>query len=47
VISVITKKAQETEYIGQRMANFLSPGDVIILIGDLGAGKTLFVQVSR
>lgn len=44
MISVITKKAQETEYIGQRMANFLSPGDVIILIGDLGAGKTLFVQ---
>lgn len=44
MLSVISKKPQETLYIGERMAKFLSPGNFISLTGDLGAGKTLFVQ---
>ena len=44
MICVRTRTPQETEYLGQRMAKFLSPGDLISLTGDLGAGKTLFVQ---
>jgi tRNA threonylcarbamoyladenosine biosynthesis protein TsaE len=44
LVCVISKKAQETEYIGKRMAKFLQPGDFISLNGDLGAGKTVFSQ---
>jgi tRNA threonylcarbamoyladenosine biosynthesis protein TsaE len=32
----------ETRAIGRRLASFLSPGDVILLAGELGAGKTAF-----
>lgn len=34
----------ETDQAGQRLAQFLSAGDVVALIGDLGAGKTRFVK---
>ncbi|NMA02906.1 MAG: tRNA (adenosine(37)-N6)-threonylcarbamoyltransferase complex ATPase subunit type 1 TsaE [Clostridia bacterium] len=44
MLSVISKSPQETSYIGERMAKYLSPGDFISLTGDLGAGKTLFAQ---
>ncbi|SMB89715.1 tRNA threonylcarbamoyladenosine biosynthesis protein TsaE [Desulfonispora thiosulfatigenes DSM 11270] len=44
MVSIVTKSPQETEYIGKRMAAFLTPGDIISLTGDLGAGKTLLVQ---
>ncbi len=30
----------ETRAIGRRLASFLGPGDVILLVGELGAGKT-------
>ena len=32
----------ETRAIGRRLASFLGPGDVILLAGELGAGKTAF-----
>jgi tRNA threonylcarbamoyladenosine biosynthesis protein TsaE len=32
----------ETRAIGRRLASFLSPGDVVLLAGELGAGKTAF-----
>ncbi|MEZ5121458.1 MAG: tRNA (adenosine(37)-N6)-threonylcarbamoyltransferase complex ATPase subunit type 1 TsaE [Solirubrobacterales bacterium] len=35
---------QETEAVGARLAGALSPGDVVLLAGDLGAGKTTFVR---
>ncbi len=35
---------EETFTIGQRLASTLRPGDVIALDGDLGAGKTHFIQ---
>jgi tRNA threonylcarbamoyladenosine biosynthesis protein TsaE len=44
LVCIISRKAQETEYIGKRMAKFLEPGDFISLNGDLGAGKTVLSQ---
>lgn len=35
---------EETWALARRLASELSPGDVICLEGDLGAGKTTFVQ---
>jgi tRNA threonylcarbamoyladenosine biosynthesis protein TsaE len=35
---------EETRSIGKRFAEKLSPGDIIALEGDLGAGKTEFVR---
>lgn len=32
----------ETRAIGRRLASFLGPGDVVLLGGELGAGKTAF-----
>lgn len=34
----------DTDAAGQKLASVLQPGDVIALMGDLGAGKTRFVQ---
>lgn len=39
-----TKSAPETQALAARLAGFLAAGDVIALAGDLGAGKTTFVQ---
>lgn len=39
-----TYSAEETRIVGASLAPVLLPGDVISLSGDLGAGKTAFVQ---
>lgn len=36
----ITHSAEETIALGERLAEHLSAGDVLVLTGDLGAGKT-------
>lgn len=41
---IITKSRAETKKFGFSLAKKLKPGDVLALIGDLGAGKTTFVQ---
>lgn len=38
----ITHSPAETALVAQEIAGFLSPGSVIALYGDLGAGKTVF-----
>ena len=35
---------EETQAAGERLAHTLIPGDVVALSGELGAGKTCFVQ---
>ncbi len=40
----ITNSAQETKEVGQILAAFLGESDVILLEGDLGAGKTTLTK---
>jgi tRNA threonylcarbamoyladenosine biosynthesis protein TsaE len=40
----LTASAAETERAGAELAARLRPGDVVLVSGDLGAGKTTFVR---
>lgn len=40
----VSRSPDQTRRIGARLGNALQAGDVICLQGDLGAGKTTFVQ---
>ena len=40
----ITNSSQETQELGQKLAERLKSGDFIALFGELGGGKTTFVQ---
>ena len=39
-----TYSPEETQAIGEQFGQTLKPGDVVALIGDLGAGKTCLTQ---
>ena len=41
---MISKSIEETIEIGSKIAKDLKPGDVVALIGDLGAGKTVLTK---
>lgn len=41
---VVSRSAEETRAIGAQLGARLGPGAVVALIGDLGAGKTCFLQ---
>lgn len=43
-MEVCTRAASETLALAERVATLLVPGDVIVLSGDLGAGKTVFAK---
>ncbi len=43
-MELITESAGETKRFGQKIADSLKKGGVIALSGDLGSGKTTFVQ---
>jgi len=43
-IDFFSRSPEQTRRIGMRLGKALLPGDVICLQGDLGAGKTTFVQ---
>ena len=40
----ISKSPAETEAFGERFGKRLRPGDLVLLTGELGAGKTTFVR---
>ena len=44
MLSIITRNADETATLGMRLGRLLKAGDFIALIGELGSGKTRFVQ---
>lgn len=41
---IYTNDYNETINLGEKIGNLLHPGDVILLDGDLGAGKTTFTK---
>jgi tRNA threonylcarbamoyladenosine biosynthesis protein TsaE len=42
--ALLTTGEEETETAGERLGQSLRAGDVVLLYGDLGAGKTAFVR---
>ncbi|KAA3636010.1 MAG: tRNA (adenosine(37)-N6)-threonylcarbamoyltransferase complex ATPase subunit type 1 TsaE [Calditrichaeota bacterium] len=44
VLKIVSHSERETELLAQKILSFLTPQDVLILSGELGAGKTLFVR---
>ena len=40
----VSHSVEDTQELARRMAQAAQPGDVILLVGDLGAGKTHFTQ---
>lgn len=43
-MQIITNSALETIELGQKLANYLKPGDVVLLTGDLSGGKTTITK---
>ena len=41
---IVTSSADETREAGERLGRLLRPGDAVALAGELGTGKTVFVQ---
>jgi tRNA threonylcarbamoyladenosine biosynthesis protein TsaE len=39
-----TRSAAETEAVGERLAADLGPGDVVLVSGELGTGKTTLIR---
>ncbi len=44
MIRATTKAPEDTRELGAQVAQFARSGDVLLLAGDLGAGKTTFTQ---
>jgi len=43
-VSVATGSAAETEALGAELAAMIEPGDVVVISGDVGAGKTTLIR---
>ncbi|MBI4328329.1 MAG: tRNA (adenosine(37)-N6)-threonylcarbamoyltransferase complex ATPase subunit type 1 TsaE [Chloroflexi bacterium] len=43
-LRLTTRSPEETQELGSRLGALLRGGEVILLLGDLGTGKTTFVQ---
>ena len=41
---ILSESAEETEALGERYAKTLKAGDVVLLEGEMGAGKTVFCK---
>ena len=44
MFELISNSQQDTKKFAKIIANFLLPGDVLELVGELGAGKTTFTS---
>lgn len=44
MIRAVTTSVDDTRALGATLAAFAVPGDIVVLSGDLGAGKTAFAQ---
>jgi tRNA threonylcarbamoyladenosine biosynthesis protein TsaE len=44
VLDFISHSAQQTVRIGQRLGEHVQPGDLLLLLGDVGVGKTHLVK---
>ena len=44
MIEIVCAGPDDTETLGGRLASSLRPGDIVVLAGGLGAGKTLFTS---
>ena len=42
-LQVISKSKEETQHLAAKIVHLLKPGSIVLLTGDLGAGKTTFV----
>ena len=43
-IEMVTRSPEETQQLGRRLGELAQAGDVFLLVGDLGAGKTCLTQ---
>jgi tRNA threonylcarbamoyladenosine biosynthesis protein TsaE len=43
-LEIISRSTEQTQRVGMRLGALLQPGDIVGLVGDLGAGKTTLVQ---
>jgi tRNA threonylcarbamoyladenosine biosynthesis protein TsaE len=43
-LELITRSPEQTQEFGRRLGKLANPGDVILLVGKLGAGKTCLTQ---
>lgn len=43
-VAVRTRSAAETISLGTRIGGIVRPGEILLLVGELGTGKTTFVQ---
>jgi len=43
-LTIITKSPEETKKLGKEVGKLARPGDLLAFYGELGAGKTCFIQ---
>jgi len=43
-LTIITKSPEETKNLGKEVSKLVKPGDILAFHGELGAGKTCFIQ---
>ncbi len=44
MLDFVSHSAGQTRRLGVRLGRLLQPGDVLLLVGEFGAGKTTFIQ---